>query len=62
MSIPIGERISCSVKDACQFTGIGKTTMFELMSDGTVKNKLVRGRRLVLVESLVDLVTPEDLK
>jgi excisionase family DNA binding protein len=52
MSIPFHERLTCSIADACKATALGKTKIYELISDGTIRTKTVGRRRLVVVESL----------
>lgn len=52
LPIPFSERLTCSVADACTATGLGKTKIYELISDGVIRTKSVGRRRLVMVESL----------
>jgi excisionase family DNA binding protein len=58
-TIPFKERVTCTVQAACDHTGFGKTTIFEMIADGTIKSKKTRGRRLIYVPSLIAVVTPE---
>lgn len=55
-TIPIKQRVSCTVKDATLFTGISRTRIYELLGDGTLSGTTVRGRRLVFVKSLLRLL------
>ena len=58
-SIPFHERISCTIAEACAATGIGRTKLYEALTDGRVASVKVDNRRLVLVASLLRLVDPE---
>jgi len=51
--------LSVRVSDAMRLTGIGKTKMFELISNGTLQTTLVGRRRLILYESLRKLILKE---
>lgn len=58
MSVQFQDRITCSVQDACTYTGLGKSTINALIADGTLQSTLVGSRRLIWVASLIALVTP----
>ena len=49
---------ACTVRDACRATGLGKTTIYELISQGKLKSVAIGRRRLVLVESIEALLRP----
>ncbi len=51
-AFPFAERLTCSVAEACDVTGLGKTKLYELIASGTFRTKNVGRRRLVLVQSL----------
>jgi len=55
-AIPFRERLSCTVAEACAATGIGRTKIYEAMSDGRLQSVKVDNRRLVLVASLLRLL------
>jgi excisionase family DNA binding protein len=55
-TIPIRQRVSCTVRDAAQVTGISRTRIYELLADGTLAGTVVGGRRLVFVRSLLRLL------
>lgn len=57
-AIPFRDRLTCTVKEAMQATGIGKTRMFELLASGEVQSMMDGGRRLVRVRSLIDRYDP----
>jgi excisionase family DNA binding protein len=48
--------ISTTVDDACRITGLGRTKIYELISDGTLKTVRLGRRRLVIFESLEALL------
>lgn len=54
--IPFRERLSCTVKDACERTGLGRTKFEEMMRLGAVETIKIGRRRLVLVRSLLKLI------
>ena len=54
--IPFRERISCTVAEACAATGIGRTKLYEALSDGRLESVKLDSRRLVLVVSLLQLI------
>lgn len=62
--IPFAQRLTCTVAEACEVTGLGRTKIYELMGDGRVTTTTIGRRRLVIVHSLLSLVginaTPAD--
>jgi len=52
-NIPFQERPTCTVAEACDAVGLGKTKFYELMGAGAVKTISVGRRRLVCVPSLL---------
>lgn len=48
------EPITCSVKAAVAATGLGKDSLYAMMSDGRLESATVGGRRLIFVKSLQD--------
>jgi hypothetical protein len=50
--IPFREKISCTVQDAQQATGISRRKLFELLPE--IESKKVGRRRLILVRSLIE--------
>ena len=46
--------ITCSVKAAVAATGLGKDTLYSMISDGRLESAAVGGRRLIFVRSLQD--------
>ncbi len=51
--------LAVSAKQACRISGLGLTSIYELMRNGTLRSKKVGGRRLVEYASLRALVTPK---
>jgi excisionase family DNA binding protein len=49
-------KITATVREACEMTGLGKTKLYELMGQGALKTTMVGRRRLVKVESIRALV------
>jgi hypothetical protein len=54
--IPFWQRPSCTVREACQATGLSRTTLYERMGTEELKSKTIGRRRLVNVPSLLALV------
>lgn len=57
-TIPFAQRISCTIPEACEATGIGRTKLYEEMDAGRVATTTVGRRRLVLVRTLLHLIDP----
>ena len=51
--------IGCSPRDAEEETGLSHGTINTLIATGKLKSVKVRGRRIILIESLRQLLTPE---
>jgi hypothetical protein len=54
--LPIAQRYGVTVDVASEFSGISRTRVYELLADGTVEGKVIRGRRIVIVASLLRFV------
>jgi hypothetical protein len=57
-TIPFKERISATVAEACEASGLGRTKLYELIGAGKVRTKKVGHRTLVLVPSLLETIDP----
>jgi excisionase family DNA binding protein len=57
--VPFRERISCSITEACQATGLGRTKLYMLIDAGAVTSTMVGRRRLILMDSLLALLDPK---
>lgn len=53
------EPIALSVSDAVKVSGLGKTTLYAAMSDGTLETRKVGRKRLILTRSLRRLIEGE---
>jgi excisionase family DNA binding protein len=61
-NVPFQERPTCTVAEACDAVGLGKTKFYELLGTGAVETLSVGRRRLVRVPSLLRFLghhTPE---
>jgi len=56
VAIPFVHRLSCTIAEACEATGLGRTKLYELIGDGHLATTTVGRRRLVLVRSLLSLL------
>jgi len=45
-------KITCSVKEATELTGISKTVLYELINDGRITSTRIGTKRLIHVDSL----------
>lgn len=45
-------QITCTVRQACAMTGLGRTTLFAKLADGSLESTTVGRRRLIKVASL----------
>lgn len=57
--VPFRERITCTIPEACQAIGLGRSKVYELMADGQLRTMTIGRRRLVVVASLLRLVTSD---
>jgi excisionase family DNA binding protein len=55
-AIPFAERLTCTIAEACEVTGLGRTKLYELIGEGLLATTTVGRRRLVLVQSLISLI------
>jgi uncharacterized protein YbbC (DUF1343 family) len=55
-AMPFAQRLTCTIVDACQATGLGRTKLYELIGNGVLVTTTVGRRRLVLVRSLLSLI------
>ena len=55
-AIPFAQRLACTIAEACEVTGLGRTKVYELIGDGLLATTTVGRRRLVLVQSLLSLI------
>ena len=55
--VPFVERPTCSIAEACQAVGFGRTKLYELMDDGHIQSIKIGRRRLVRVPSLLSYLS-----
>ena len=55
-TMPFAQRLTCTIDDACEVTGLGRTKLYELIGTGHLITTTVGRRRLVLVSSLQALL------
>jgi hypothetical protein len=63
-TLPISERYCVTVPTAVQYVGLSRSKLWELIKAGEVESKLLHGRRVILVSSLMKLVgeAPQDAR
>jgi hypothetical protein len=54
--LPVRERLGVTVQVAAQFSGFSVARIYELLAAGVLDGKIIQGRKIVLVASLVKLV------
>jgi excisionase family DNA binding protein len=54
--IPFGERLTCSVDDAAEVSGLSRSMIYNKMKSGEVEWTKVGARRLIKVPSLLRLL------
>lgn len=57
--IPFIQRLTCTISEACEVTGLGRTKLYEMIRDGHLATTTVGRRRLVVVRSLLLLLEPD---
>jgi excisionase family DNA binding protein len=60
VEIPFMQRPTCTIKEACKASGMGRTKFYELINGGELKMISVGRRRLVQVPSLLKFLRVED--
>ena len=55
-TMPFAQRITCTIDDACEVTGLGRTKLYELIGAGRIVTTTIGRRRLVVVRSLLALL------
>jgi excisionase family DNA binding protein len=53
--IPFRERIFCTINEAAQATGSGRSKIYELIKAGRIRTVRIDGRTKICVKSLLDL-------
>jgi excisionase family DNA binding protein len=55
-TVPFVQKLTCTINEACEMTGLGRTKLYELIGDGRLATTTVGRRRLVVVRSLLSLL------
>ena len=53
-------RFTYSIKEVCEATSLGRTTVFAAISSGKLKARRLGGRTLILAESLTAFLAGEE--
>lgn len=59
-TIPFSERFTCSISDACDASGLGRSKLYEEIAAGRLETTTVGKRRLVYVRSLLGLLAGDE--
>lgn len=54
--VDISRRLTLTVSEACEVSGLGRSSVYELIKAGTIPTSRVAGRRLILVEPFKKLL------
>jgi excisionase family DNA binding protein len=55
-TMPFAQRLTCTIDEACEVTGLGRTKLYELIGAGRIVTTTIGRRRLVVVRSLLALL------
>ena len=55
-TMPFAQRLTCTIDNACEVTGLGRTKLYELIGAGRIVTTTIGRRRLVVVRSLLALL------
>jgi hypothetical protein len=61
-NIPFRERVSCTIPEACNATGLGRSKLYEEIQLKRVRTVKIGKRTLVVVASLVSLIEDDGAK
>jgi len=48
--LPLAERFGCTVQTAADYSGISKSRIYEMLIDGSLAGRIIRGRRIVEIQ------------
>ena len=57
----INERLAVSVADAAAMAGVGRTTLYAALGDGSLRSLKIGRRRLILVEALKTWIASHEI-
>jgi excisionase family DNA binding protein len=52
-SVPFAIRLTCTIEEACAYTGLGRTKLYEEIGNGHIETITIGKRRLIQVGSLL---------
>jgi hypothetical protein len=55
--LPLEERFGVTVPVAAAYSGISRSRIYELLAAGELEGKIIHGRRVVVVQSLLRMCT-----
>jgi excisionase family DNA binding protein len=55
-TVPFTQKLTCTINEAFEVTGLGRTKLYELIGEGHLATATVGRRRLVVVRSLLSLL------
>jgi excisionase family DNA binding protein len=55
-ALPIPERFGVTVATAAAFVGISRSRIYELLAAGELDGRIIGGRRIVVVDSLMRMI------
>ena len=55
-TVPFAQKLTCTINEVCEVTGLGRTKLYELIGDGHLATTTIGRRRLVVVRSLLSLL------
>ena len=55
-TVPFVQKLTCTINEACEMTGLGRTKLYELIGHGHLATTTIGRRRLVVVRSLLSLL------
>jgi excisionase family DNA binding protein len=55
------DRVTCSVREACEASSLGRTKIYEAIADGRLDSVRVDRRRLIRIASLLKFLDTERL-
>ena len=54
--LPLKERFGVTVAVAAEYVGISKSRIYELLQSGELEGRVIHGRRIVVVKSLLRML------
>ena len=54
--VPVGDRITCTIPDACDLSGLRRSSIYKALGAGKLKSVKVGRRRLIVVSPLLEML------